>query len=61
MLQELLKRTGLAGGHHRRPLEQILQIVIAVAVEAPNQDVLPRSLEVSVNTPVISAAVHLDR
>ena len=37
-----------------------LEIVIAVSVEAPNQDVLPGPLQLSVDTPVIGAAVHLD-
>jgi hypothetical protein len=33
---ELLERTGFAGGDDRRPLEQILQIVIAILVESAN-------------------------
>jgi hypothetical protein len=57
---ELLKRARLAGSHGGRTLKQVLQIVIAVSVEAPNQDVLPGSLQLSVDTPVIGAAVHLD-
>jgi hypothetical protein len=36
------------------------KIVIAVAVEASHQDVLPGSFELSVDTAVIGAAVHLD-
>src|ERR1700756_3674085 len=53
---ELLKGARLAGSHGGRTLKQVLQIVIAVAVEAPNQDVLPRSLQLSVDTTVIGAA-----
>ena len=37
---ELRKGTGLGRGHDRRSLENILQIVIAVAVESANRDLL---------------------
>jgi hypothetical protein len=46
---ELLEGARLAGSHGGRTLKQVLQIVIAVSVEAPNQDVLPGSLQLSVD------------
>ena len=49
-----------AGSYRGGTLKQVLQIVIAVAVEAPHQDVLPGSLQLSFDTVVIGAAVHLD-
>ena len=57
---ELLKRTGFARSHDRRALKQILQIVIAVSVQSTNGDLFLRSLQLSVDTTVIGAAVGLD-
>ena len=57
---ELLEGARLAGSHGGRTLKQVLQIVIAVSVKAPNQDVLPGSLQLSVDLAVIGTAVHLD-
>src|ERR1700752_1784582 len=57
---ELLKRTGFARCHDRRTLKQILQIVIAVAVQPANADLFLRSLQLSIDTPVIGAALCLD-
>ena len=34
--------------------------MITVSVEAPNQDILPGSLQLSVDLAVIGAAMHLD-
>jgi hypothetical protein len=39
---------------------KVLQIVIAVAVEAANQDVLGGAFQLPMDTTVIGAAVHLD-
>src|SRR6267154_4206071 len=57
---ELLKRTGFAGGHDRRSLKQILQIVIAVSVQSADGALFLHSFELPVNTTVISAALCLD-
>ena len=57
---ELLKRTGFARRHDGRALKQILQIVIAVAVESANGDLFLRSFELPVDSTVIGAAVRLD-
>src|ERR1700736_4806310 len=57
---ELLKRTGFARCHDRRTLKQILQIVIAVAVQSANGARFLRSLQLPINTPVISAALCLN-
>src|ERR1700730_1551396 len=57
---ELLKRTGFARGHDRRTLKQILQLVIAVAVQSANGARFLHSLQLSVDTAVISAALRLD-
>jgi len=43
---ELLKGTRLARSHDGRTLKQILQIVIAVSVEAPDQHLFLGSLQV---------------
>ena len=56
---ELLQRTGFAGGDDRRPLEQILQIVIAIAVESANR-VFLGSLELSIDGTMIGTATCLD-
>src|SRR5882762_7033818 len=42
---ELFKRTGFARGHDRRTLKQILQIVIAVAVQSANGTLFLHSFE----------------
>jgi len=55
-----LKRTGFAGGHDRRALKQILQIVIAVAVQSANGNLFPRSLQLPIDATVIGAALCLD-
>src|SRR5215468_1205158 len=57
---ELLKGARLARSHGGRSLKQVLEIVIAVAVEAPNQNALPGPLQFSVDPAVIGAAMHLD-
>jgi hypothetical protein len=57
---ELLKRRGFAGGHDRRTIKQVLQIVIAVSVESANGDLFLRSFELPVDSTVIGAAVRLD-
>src|SRR6202140_2479240 len=57
---ELLKRTGFARCHDRRTLKQILQIVITVAVQSANGARFLHSFELSVDTPVIGAALCLD-
>ena len=57
---ELLKGTGFARGHDRRTLKQILQIVIAVAIQSANRDLFLHSLQLSVDTAVISAGLRLD-
>src|SRR5258705_12759096 len=57
---ELLKGARLAGSHGGRTLKQVLQIVIAVTVEAPHQNVLGGAFQLPIDTPVIGAAVHLD-
>ncbi len=44
---KLLERTGLDRSDGRRTLKQILQIVIAVAVQSANRDLLLRSLQLS--------------
>src|SRR5712664_3886281 len=50
---ELLKRAGFARGHDRRTLKQILQIVIAVAVQSANSAQFLDSLQLPVDTTVI--------
>src|SRR4029077_4858884 len=57
---ELLKRTGFARGHDRRALKQILQIVITVTIQSANGARLLRSLQLSIDAPVIGAALGLD-
>src|ERR1700686_1692571 len=57
---ELLKRTGFARWHDRRALKQILQIVIAVTVQSANGARFPHSFELSVDPPVIGAALCLE-
>src|SRR6202166_2895253 len=57
---ELLKGTGFARGHDRRTLKQILQIVIAVAIQSANRDLFLHSLQLSVDPTVIGAALCLD-
>ena len=57
---ELLKRTGFARCQNRRTLKQILQIVITVAVQPTNADLFLRSVQLSIDTPVIGAALCLD-
>src|SRR6202043_2503255 len=57
---ELLKRTGFARCHERRTLKPILQIVITVAVQSANGARFLHSFELSIDTPVIGAALRLD-
>jgi hypothetical protein len=57
---ELLKRTGLARGHDCRAFKQILQIVIAVAVQAADGTLFLGSFELSLDPSVIGAALGLD-
>src|ERR1700694_1873796 len=57
---ELLKRTGVARCQNRRALKQILQIVIAVTVQSANGARFLHSLQLSVDTTVIGAALCLD-
>ena len=57
---ELLKGTGFARGHDRRPFKQILQIVIVILIQTANGDLFLRSLQLPVDTTVIGAALCLD-
>ena len=54
---ELLERTGLARSHDRCALKQILQIVIAVAVQSASGALFFRSLEPPIDVTVIGAAL----
>src|SRR5580700_4332405 len=57
---KFLERTRFDGSDGGGTLKQILQIVIAVAVESTNRDSLPGFLQPSLHLTIIGTAVHFD-
>jgi len=59
-LVKLLERTRLGSGQGRGTLEQILEIVIVIAIQPANRDRLLRASQLSFDIPVLGTAVRLD-
>ena len=57
---KLLERSGLGSGHRGGTLEQILQIVIVIAIQPTNRRRLLRALQLSLDVKVLGAAVCLN-
>jgi hypothetical protein len=57
---KLLERSGPGSGHGGSTLEQILQIVIVIAVQPANRDRLLGALQLSMDTAMLGTAVGLD-
>src|SRR6266852_1155800 len=57
---KLLERSALGSGNGRGTLVEILQIVIVIAIQSTNRDLLLRSLQLSLDGTVIGTAVCFD-
>jgi hypothetical protein len=60
LIVKLLKRTILSSGHGGRTFEQILQIMIVIAIQPTNRDRLLVAPQRSIYTTVLGTAVVLD-
>src|SRR5229473_8719799 len=59
-LVKLLERARLGSGQGRGTLEQILEIVIVIAIQPANRDRLLGALQPSLDIPVLGTAVRLN-
>src|ERR1700677_308782 len=57
---KLLERSGLGSGHRGSTLEQVLQIVIVIAIQPTNRSRLFRALQLSLDVTMLGTAVGLD-
>src|SRR5579863_4864251 len=57
---KLFERTRLRSGHGGSTLEEVFQFVIVVAIQPANRGWFLRALQLSLNEPLLGAAVRFD-